>query len=118
MRYGRIEVTDFRIAMRERNVLATRIKCLPARWLLLGIAAEVAWIFGVALGSAAMGRFRLAGNLLGGIAWNASNLRETLRRRGHNGSPLGRVTATAGRTRRGLHALSRVSRHGLPRFVG
>lgn len=118
LRDGTIQVTDFRVAMRERNVLATRIKCLPARSLPAGIAAQVAWILCVAVGSAAMGRFRLARELVGGLGWNASNLAQTLRLRHSTRAPQGRMIAITGRIHRGLYALTLVGRHGLPRFVG
>jgi N-acetylglucosaminyl-diphospho-decaprenol L-rhamnosyltransferase len=118
LRGGRREVTNFRIAMRERNVLATRIKCLPARWLVPGIAAEVAWILGVAAGSSAMGRFGLAADLIGGLAWNVRNLPETARYRQRASSPRGRVGAIRGRIHRGMTGLTYLRRNGPPRFVG
>ncbi|MEA2646924.1 MAG: hypothetical protein QOE92_2007 [Chloroflexota bacterium] len=118
MRAGRHEVTRFRVARRERNMLATRIKCLPAGHLLPAVVAQVGWILAEATGSILMGRPGLAWQLMAALGWNIVQLPETLRRRRLTPVAGDRHRAIQGRLHRGLHGLQLLRASGLPRYVG
>jgi hypothetical protein len=117
LRQERIETTDFRVAMRERNTLAILITCAPAAALPLLIPAYVAKSLTLATVALGMGRRRLARELLRGLWWNAQQLPTTLRRRGRTTrTPRGAREARR-RIERRLRMLTMVREHGLPRFV-
>lgn len=117
-RSGRHEVTRFRVALRERNLLATRIKCLPAAHLVPALTAQVVWIIAEAVGSVLMRRPGLAWRLLSALGWNIVQLPETLRLRRLTPVAANRRDAINGRLHRGLHGLQRLRTRGLPRYVG
>jgi N-acetylglucosaminyl-diphospho-decaprenol L-rhamnosyltransferase len=115
---GRIEVTAFRIALRERNTLAALVRCGPVGWVALVIALRVARIGAIALVAVASGRFDLAHALAKGIAWNVHRLPELVRqRRSMRASPKLRRRVLRERMLRDLSQLRALLRHGLPRFV-
>lgn len=117
LRRGRREVTEFRLAQRERNVLATLIRCLPARRLPVVIPLALAQTLATASVLTLMGRGSSGAAVLKGIGWNARHLRETLSlRRQTPRSRAGEQRLTA-RMERTLSVPAEVLRHGLPRFA-
>jgi GT2 family glycosyltransferase len=118
VRSGRIETSRMRVAMRERNTLATLVKCAPARWLPLLVPAFLVKTAGYFVGALLLGQPRLAADLATGLLWNAKHLRETLHlRRQILRTASGERRALA-RISRGLFSIRLIRRHGLPHVVG
>ena len=117
LRGERHETTAFRLVHRERNTLAVLLKCLSARELPAHVGATLLASLAVCVVTVASGRPYVASDILRGIAWNMTSLRETMAlRRSMPRSRAGERRVAARRTR-GFHALTRVVKHGLPRFV-
>jgi N-acetylglucosaminyl-diphospho-decaprenol L-rhamnosyltransferase len=115
---GRIEVTAFRIALRERNTLAALVRCGPMPWTALVVALRVGRIGVIALLATLSGRLDLARGLAKGVAWNLRRFPELWRQR--NEMPATPSFRRQLLRERMLHDFSQVRvliRHGLPRFV-
>lgn len=117
LRGKQIETTAFRLVNRERNSLAMILKCAPAGRLSVMVPSHVAYIAVTAAVLTASGRPRVAAALLGGLAWNARQLPETLRRRRRTPRSGATEARAATRIATALIPLQRVLRYGLPRFV-
>lgn len=118
VRSDRLVTTTFRVRLRERNTLATFLKCAPASSLVWLVPAHLTKCLLVAVVALFLGRPGLARDLLGGIAWNFRQLSETQRRRRatHRNRPSGRDPMRR-LLRRRLVAMDLVRRFGLPRFT-
>jgi hypothetical protein len=77
-RDGRIESSSFRIWLRERNTLATMIKCYGTRTVAIMVLAYLLQTLVTATALGLMGERRTARRLLQGLLWNARELRTTL----------------------------------------
>lgn len=75
---GGLRTTSMRVALRERNTLATLLKCYGPRSLAIALPAYVAQTLLTALGLALRGKKKTAREVVGGLAWNARELRRTL----------------------------------------
>jgi N-acetylglucosaminyl-diphospho-decaprenol L-rhamnosyltransferase len=117
IRSGKVVTTPFRFALRERNSLAMLLKCAPGPWLLWLIPAYVVKSFGLAAGALMLGHPELSRDLVGGLVWNARELRRTyiLRRRIQRTNK-GVRTATD-RIYRGWLAWERFHKFGVPRII-
>jgi GT2 family glycosyltransferase len=115
---GRIEVTSFRIALRERNTLAIVVRCGPAAWLALIVPLRLLRIGAIALIALVTGRFDLARALAEGVAWNVRRLPELVQqRRAMPVTSRQRRQVLKERMLRDVNALRMLAQHGLPRFV-
>ena len=118
VRDGRVEVTSFRIALRERNTLATLVRCAPAGWAALVILFRLARLIGIAIVAVISGRPRLAVELALGVTWNIRRLpRLYSERRRMNVSAQSRRRVLKERVRRDIVSWRVLLRHGLPHFV-
>ena len=118
IRGGRVEVTAFRIALRERNTLATVLKCAPTGWLCAVVPARLLRIALLMTGSLLVGRIDLARSLAAGAAWNGRRLPVLLEQRRSVGATAGmRADVLGSRMLRQLNSVRVVRRYGLPRFV-
>jgi GT2 family glycosyltransferase len=115
LRGGHIEVTAFRIALRERNSLAMVLACAPTAFLPLMLILSLFRSLVVAGAAAIIGRVDLTRSAIGGLMWNVRHLSGTLARR--RSAP--RSTASNGwsRIRWRCFAAEVVIRWGLPRMV-
>jgi glycosyltransferase involved in cell wall biosynthesis len=77
-RDGRIESSSFRIGLRERNTLATMIKCWGGFTLALMVPAYVIQTLVTAAALRLLGNRRTARELMEGLLWNGHELRRTL----------------------------------------
>ncbi|HEV2174917.1 MAG TPA: glycosyltransferase family 2 protein [Nitrospira sp.] len=118
IRDGQIEVTTFRIALRERNGLATLIKCGPALWLIAVIPLRVVRM-ALACGMAVLfRRFDLAAALARGFSWDVARLPQLLDQRAKlRASNRMRRVILRERISHDVVSLQTLLRHGLPRFV-
>ncbi len=117
VRSGKIETTAFRFVLRERNTLATLLKCAPKWWSLWVVPAYVVKTAILVVGALAFRRPDLARGLLAGLTWNFRQMPETYRlRRRLQFSGEGQRTALR-RIYRGWLAIERLRAYGLPRFV-
>jgi len=115
---GRIEVTAFRIALRERNTLAAVIRSGPLLWVSLIVPLRLARIGAIAVVAILNGRYDLSLSLAEGVAWNLRRIPELLRqRRNMPTSPTLRRRVRRERVRRELNSIKVLIKHGLPRFV-
>jgi GT2 family glycosyltransferase len=115
---GRIHITAFRIALRERNTLATLIKCGPATWVALMLPLRLVRIGVITIIALACRRPDLARGLVGAVTWNVSRLPELMRqRRAIPASVALRRNVLRGRVVRSVNSLRVLLRHGWPRFV-
>jgi GT2 family glycosyltransferase len=115
---GRIQVTAFRIALRERNTVATLIRCGPAGWVAVLVPLRLARIGVIALVAMLIGRLDLARALVGGLAWNVRRFPELVRqRRAMPAIPRLRRQVFRERVHRDVTSVRVLFRHGLPRFV-
>jgi GT2 family glycosyltransferase len=115
---GRIEVTSFRIALRERNTMATLVRCGPLVWVLIIIPLRLMRIGALALAATVIGRPQLARALVAGVAWNVRRLPELVRQR--TSIPTRSETRRrvfGGRVLRDITFVRMLFRHGIPRFV-
>jgi N-acetylglucosaminyl-diphospho-decaprenol L-rhamnosyltransferase len=117
IRSGRIETTAFRFLLRERNTLATLLKCAPAPWLLWLIPAYVTRTLVVAAALLYLRRPGVARDVLGGLFWNARWLRQTYRLRRKVPRTKASQRIASQRLHQGLIELDLVRRFGLPRFI-
>ena len=118
VRHNRIQVTSFRLALRERNALATLAQCGPLAWLLAAIPVRLTRIFVAILWALLTGRLALARDLVEGIAWNIRRLPHTVRtRRAMRVSSTMRRRVLLSRVLHDVVALRVLVRHGLPQFV-
>jgi glycosyltransferase involved in cell wall biosynthesis len=117
VRSGKIETTAFRFALRERNTLATLLKCAPLWWSVWVVPAYVAKTAILVIGSLVYRRPDLARSLLAGLSWNFLQASQTYRlRRRLNFSKEGQQAALR-RIYRGWLAIERLRAYGLPQFV-
>jgi glycosyltransferase involved in cell wall biosynthesis len=117
IRYGQLQTSAFRVAFRERNTLATLIKCAPSYWFpwLVPLCLVQTLVFSA--GALAMGQPRLAQALLRGIVWNVRQLPRTLGlRRAIRAVPNGQKVAIS-RVSAGYVVIDLLRRFGLPHFV-
>ncbi len=116
-RAGRLEVSPFRLLLRERNTMAMLLKCAPWRRLTWALPAYVARIVAIALVMALSGRPQLGIRLLGTLVWNLRELPETLRlrRRAEASSPTRQVAER--RLRPVAHSVRALLHSGMPRIV-
>lgn len=77
-RDGRIESSSFRIGLRERNTLATMIKCWGGFTLALMVPAYVIQTLVTAAALRLLGNRKTARELMAGLLWNGHELRRTL----------------------------------------
>jgi GT2 family glycosyltransferase len=107
--------TRFRVALRERNALATLLKCYGDPLVFAVVPLYVVQSLATAAMLAAIGRRRTAGDIVGGLLWNAHEFPRTmaLRRRAQRSR---RITERAILTRmyRGIWKISLLVRFGLP----
>jgi GT2 family glycosyltransferase len=117
VRAGEIQTSPLRVRLRERNTLATLLKCAPVSWLLWLIPVYIAQTYVTAAAVLTMSQHRLAYDLAAGIMWNIRQLPDTYARR--HGIPRSRSGEAAAmrRIHSGLVAIDRLQRFGLPRFV-
>lgn len=117
LREARLETTELRVALRERNTLAMVLSCAPAPLAPVLGAACAAKTIGSALVVGAMGHAALTRALLRGLLWNLTQLPATLeRRRSIQCRERDRWSAFR-RVRKTLFFLGVIRTHGLPRFV-
>jgi N-acetylglucosaminyl-diphospho-decaprenol L-rhamnosyltransferase len=115
---GRMEVTASRIALRERNTLATLVRCGPLGWLVLVLPARLLRIGMIAVAAVAFRRSDLAHALARAIAWNIRRFPELLRqRRALPATPALRRRVLRERMLRDLNSVRMLLRHGFPHFV-
>ncbi len=118
VRGGHLEVTAFRIALRERNTLTTLLKCAPVGWLGAVVTVRLLRIGLLITASLLIGRVDLAWALAVGVVWNARRLPVILgERRSIGVTPVKRADVFYSRVLRNFNALSLLGRYGLPRFV-
>jgi GT2 family glycosyltransferase len=117
VRSGRLETTRMRLHWREQNTLATMLKCAPAGWLPLVIAAFLLKTTAYASGALLLRQPGLARDLFGGLYWNAKQFRETYRlRRNVPRTRVGQKRASSRISRR-LIPVDLIRKHGVPRIV-
>jgi GT2 family glycosyltransferase len=115
---GRLEVTAFRIALRERNAVATIVRCGPATWTAVVIAARLIRMVFIALIASIRGRSDLTGMLADGLLWNARRLPQLLRERRELRSDRSRRRQILSeRMLRELSQMRALLAYGLPMFV-
>lgn len=118
VRSGRIEVTAFRIALRERNTLATLVRCGPIAWLALVVPLRLVRMGAMAVIAIPFGRGDLALALGRAVAWNVRRLPELVRqRRAMPATPGLRRQVLQERMLRDVNSVRVLLRHGLPRFA-
>ena len=115
LRGGRIEVTAFRISLRERNSTAMVIACAPG--FLLPIMLILSLVRSLAVGTTAafIGRTDLASSVFKGMLWNLRQLSGTLERR--RSAPMSTASNGWTRIRWRCFAIELVIRRGLPVMV-
>lgn len=111
------ETTFVRVALRERNSLATIIKCAPRSRLYFLVPAFVLQMLGTALVGLLFGQPRVAIQIIRGLGWNIQDLPETLRRRKKIARTRTGEAMASGRMDRGSNKLRIIRRRGLPKFV-
>jgi GT2 family glycosyltransferase len=115
---GRIEVTAFRIALRERNTLATLVRCGPLAWITLVVPLRIARLLAIAIVAMAIGRRDLARALAAAMAWNIRRLPGLVRERRAMGATRAmRWRVLRERVVRKVTSVEVLIRHGFPRFV-
>jgi N-acetylglucosaminyl-diphospho-decaprenol L-rhamnosyltransferase len=118
VRSGRIEVTAFRIALRERNMLATLIRCGPAAWLGLVVPMRVTRMAAITIVAVLMGRRDLARALVEAMIWNIRRLPSLVRQRNAMvTSRNARRRVLRGRMVRDFTSVRMLLRYGPPHFV-
>jgi Glycosyl transferase family 2 len=116
VRDGVAEISVSRVALRERNTIATMLSCAPGWWLALALPGLAVWNAGLMAASVVMRRPALAVALLQGLGWNAREFRATMRKRRSMPVAAGRSAAVAGRIHPGVYGLTKM-RGARPRFV-
>jgi len=107
--------TRFRVALRERNTLATLLKCYGAPLALAIVPLYVLQSLATAALLAAVGRRRTAADVVGGLWWNAREIPRTMTlRRQVQGSRRIRERAILKRMYRGVWKVSLLVRFGIP----
>jgi hypothetical protein len=109
--------TRLRIVLRERNTLATLLKCYGRPAAAVAVPGYVLQTIGTAALVAASGRTATARSILAGLAWNVQQLPVTLRerRRVQSSREIGDAVIVR-RMHRGLAKLSLLVRFGVPRI--
>jgi GT2 family glycosyltransferase len=112
---ARVTSTRFRVALRERNTLATLLKCYGDPLVFAIVPLYVVQSLATAALLAAIGRRRTAADVVGGLCWNARELPRTLvlRRRAQQ-SRRTPERAILTRMYRGVWKLSLLMRFGVP----
>ena len=117
VRHGVIEMTAFRLALRERNTLAMVLKCSPSRELAWQMPVLAVRALGLAAALLVMRRPRAARDVVAGLTWNLRELPTTLRLRAAvRPTRTGRQSVSA-RMDRGFHSLELLRRYGWPRLI-
>jgi glycosyltransferase involved in cell wall biosynthesis len=107
--------TKFRIVLRERNTLAMLFKCYSFPLLVLIVPLYVGQSIATAVALAAVGERSTARGIVGGLWWNARELRRTLAlRREAQRSRQGSEHEIRRRMYRGIWKLTLLSRFGMP----
>lgn len=81
VRNGHVMVSEFRIALRERNSVAAVISCAPGRWIWLLLLCGLARLFGAAGAALLLGRASLAAELMKALSWNVREFHRSVARR-------------------------------------
>jgi GT2 family glycosyltransferase len=107
--------TRFRVALRERNTLATLLKCYGDPMVFAIVPLYVLQSLATAAMLAAVGRRRTAADIVGGLWWNARELPRTmaLRRRAQGSRRIAERSVLT-RMYRGIWKLSLLIRFGIP----
>jgi GT2 family glycosyltransferase len=112
---ARVTSTRFRVALRERNTLATLLKCYGDPLVFAIVPMYVLQSLATAAMLAAIGRRRTAGDIVRGLWWNARELPRTIAlRRRAQGSRQMAERAILTRMYRGVWKLSLLIRFGIP----
>jgi GT2 family glycosyltransferase len=107
--------TKFRIVLRERNTLAMLFKCYGSPLLLLIVPLYIGQSIATAAALAAVGERSTAKGIVGGLWWNARELRRTLAlRRDVQRSRQASEHEIRRRMYRGIWKLTLLSRFGMP----
>lgn len=115
---GALETTRFRVALRERNTLATLLKCYGLAPACFALPFYLLQTLATAALLAATGRAGTARDVLGGLLWNVRTLRTTLRlRRQAQTLRAAPERAVLGRMHRGYLRGSLLLRVGIPRVL-
>lgn len=117
IRSGTLETTRFRLVARERNSLATLLKCAPVAWLLWLLPAYLAKTVILATGAFLLRKPATARELLAGLVWNVRQGSKTLRRRAAIVRTRAGQLSAQRRIYRGWLAAEYVRERGLPRLV-
>ncbi|MDA8332201.1 MAG: glycosyltransferase family 2 protein [Candidatus Dormibacteraeota bacterium] len=117
VRDGHVMVSEFRIALRERNSIAAVISCAPGRWLWLLLLCGLARLLGAAAAALVLGRSSLATELMKALAWNVRELHGSLARRRHGRIDRGGEMRAWRRIQWRCYALSLLRVYGRPMFA-
>ena len=117
VRSGRMVTTTLRVRLRERNTLATFLKCAPASSLIWIVPAQLSKCLFVAAVAVFLGRKALARELVSGLVWNYRELSETFRRRRATPHSRRAEREPMRRLLRRMVAVDLVLRFGLPSFA-
>jgi N-acetylglucosaminyl-diphospho-decaprenol L-rhamnosyltransferase len=117
VRSGKLETTVFRFVLRERNTLATLLKCASASWLAWFIPVHLFKTAALAVGALCIRRPDLARGLVAGLTWNVTQLRSTYRLRLRISRTKRGVRTASQRIYRGWLAFERIRQAGMPSFV-
>ena len=110
-----LSTTRFRVVLRERNTLATLLKCYASPTLVVALPAYIAQSLATAAALAATRRADTAIGVLGGLWWNARELVRTLTlRREVQRSRTRRERDVLRRMHRGVQKLTLLRRFGVP----
>ncbi len=116
-RGGRLEMSQLRLTLRERNTLATALQCGSIPLLLLLVPVLVTKTAVLAMLAAILRRPALAAELMGGLRWNARELPRTLRRRRSIRRSRAGSREAGQRIARKVFAVAVLRRYGMPRLL-
>jgi GT2 family glycosyltransferase len=112
---ARVTSTRFRVALRERNTLATLLKCYGDPLVFAIVPLYVLQSLATAAMLAVVGRQKTATDIVGGLWWNARELPRTMvLRRRTQGSRRIAERAILTRMHRGVLKISLLIRFGIP----
>jgi hypothetical protein len=114
LREDKVEITAFRIGLRERNSVAMVLACASGARLPVMVALALVRNLTVAVVAALMGRLDVTRSIATGLIWNIHNLPGTLERRR---SIRGRASGGGSRIRWRCFALEILLRWGMPVMV-